>query len=450
MSPSTLEFFDIHGISDELINNGIPCYEAPLGDGRNKISFRKLKTKFPYLLSIPQIRTEEILEKWAKDSGATILRGSTLLSIQQNDTDVHVTYEKDSKKYFETSKYIVGCDGTNSLVRRLTSISSRNTVYNQSLMHGDVELLNPPKAKIFAKSTKRGMIAIFPLPENRYRLIALDHARMDVPLTKKLEVSEFSESAHSLAEKDFGIHSPLWLQRFQCQQKHAETYRLKRVLLAGDAAHTFLPAGGQGLQVGIQDSFNLAWKLAYVIKEKSPANILDTYEKERRPLIEKVMRHSIVMFRYEISNDFFSLTLKWLANKLMLIPFFQKFALNQMSGLTTNYASLKMKTDSKYSHLIGYKSGDYQVICANGTQKSLYQVLQDGKFILVQPDFEESVSEYIGSVWQQKINYVTLNDMRFTRSENVFLLRPDGFIIWAAKQLDLTSLEKILHKWLMK
>ena len=225
LSPRTLELLDMRGIAESIINNGLICNLVPLGDAEHSINLQRLDSNFPYFLNIPQIRFEEILEKLAVDHGVEIVRSATLLNFEQNEARVDVTYGKNGQSHTASARYVLGCDGAYSKVRSLANIPTKSTVFENSVMHGDVYLTHPPTPKIFARTNHRGMALVIPFRDDTYRIYIVDNKKLHVPEAIPIALSDFQESVLAIAERDFGFHSPLWLSRFRGQQKHAESYK---------------------------------------------------------------------------------------------------------------------------------------------------------------------------------------------------------------------------------
>ena len=323
--PHTLELLDMRHLAEIFIEEGLIIDQVPLGNNHSlKLNQLKNDTKFPFMLSLPQTKTEELLEQWAHNAGVEIQKGVELIQIKQDHDSVCVTLSKEGNSWEESARYVIGCDGKNSTVCSLLGIESTNIKYNKTLMHGDVKLRHLTKNNVFAKISKQGMIAAFPLPGDYYRLLVLDHQKMSLVAQRKVELEAFKESAQRLAQFDLGIEDPLWLSSFNTEQKHRSTYRLNRVFLLGDAAHTHIPAGGQGLQSAIEDAFNLGWKLASAITDSSNERLLDSYEEERRAIAKKAMIKSNWLFRYEVSNTWFSYMLRQCLGRIALIQVLQK------------------------------------------------------------------------------------------------------------------------------
>lgn len=433
LSPLTLDMFDMRGIANKFIDIGIPCHFIPIGDGKSFINFKHANTNFPFLLSINQEVTEKILEQWALDCGTKIENGVEFIDCKQSESYVHIKCKKDNKNLNYYSKYIVGCDGAYSKVRDIANISCSFYKNNKSLMHGDVKLNNPPKYGLFGKINKKGMVSVAPLNNGLYRVIIIDHNSTDTPISVPLSLKEFKNSAVSIVNQDFGMQDSQWLSRFRSQQKHAFKYQSKRIFLLGDAAHTHMPAGGQGLQVAIHDAFNLGWKLAAVINKRANSNFLRSYEKERRFINELAMRRSKIMFRYEVANSIFNRVIKWTVNKLIRINYLEHFIINDLSGLYTNYRknflNNKDSINNNYKHkMLGSYARD-ALLSVNGKIIRLYEAMRKDKFVVVDSYHNENIYQILKSKFENQIIYSTIISPKLLKNNvSSYVVRPDGVI----------------------
>ena len=258
------------------------------GHGRGWLDFSRLDTRYPYMLVIPQNRTEEHLSSWAREVGAIIERDAIVTGVRQNEDGVTVEVDGPDGSRLERADFIVGCDGVRSSVRELAGIAFQGRSYNKSLIVADVPLSNPPDPLVYARVGQRGMVSFFPFGDGMFRLIVLDHAHMNVPVSQPVTEEELRESCYAIIGDDFGLGTPLWASRYRSEQRLSDRYRLGRVLLAGDAAHTHIPSGGQGLQTGIADAMNLGWKLAAQLHGWAPPHLLDTYPSGRNNIASEI------------------------------------------------------------------------------------------------------------------------------------------------------------------
>ncbi|PWI04735.1 hypothetical protein DIZ27_43505 [Streptomyces sp. NWU339] len=283
VEPRTLELLDMRGRVGDVLAWGRECPHPPLGNEDGYLDYGLLDTPFPFSLSIPQARTEDALQAAAEKAGAVLLFGTEMTGLSQDDDGVDVELTGPEGPATVRARYVVGCDGVNSTVHDAIGVEFDGWNYDQSLMMADARLSSPPGPAEYARITRRGMAALFPFRDGTYRVIVLDREKFAVPADEPLTLEDLSESCAAILGSDIGMHNPLWLSRFRSSQRHAKTYRAGRVLLAGDAAHTHIPSGGQGLQTGIQDAFNLGWKLRAVLDGWALQGLLDSYEAERYP-----------------------------------------------------------------------------------------------------------------------------------------------------------------------
>ncbi|MFD2469322.1 FAD-dependent monooxygenase [Amycolatopsis silviterrae] len=277
MHPRTVEVLAMRGREQAFLDGGIPVPEGHFGMLPARLDFRGLDTPFPFLLAHPQVRTEELLEQHALAVGAVIRRGHRVSGLSQDEHGVTLRVNGPDGEYEITADYVVGTDGAGSTVRQAAGIAFPGTDSTVFGFLGDVDLTDPPERLGFWHN-EHGALLVAPLPGGRYRVTG--YAAADVEPT----LDSLRETAKQIAGTDFGPHSPEWLSRFGNATRLAGEYRKGRVFLAGDAAHMHFPAGGVGLNVGLQDAMNLGWKLAAVQQGWADASLLDTYHAERHPV----------------------------------------------------------------------------------------------------------------------------------------------------------------------
>lgn len=425
--PHTLELLEIRDLANILIHQGLIIEQVPLGNGRFlNLNHLNHDTKFPFMLSIPQNKTEAILEDWALEMGVEIVKGVELVDLKQDNNGVVVFVKAQDSIWKERAQYVVGCDGKNSLVRNLLGVESKEKNYDKVLMHGDVKLCGIEKNAVFAKISKEGMVAAFPLPNNYHRLLILDHKKMTRSIQKEIDLADFRESAERLAQKNLGIEDPLWLSSFNTQQKHASRYRVNRVFLLGDAAHTHIPAGGQGLQSAIEDAFNLGWKLADSLNNVLKDPLLNTYETERKQIAMKAMVKSRWLFRYEISTSIWSYILRKCMARIALIPIFQKQILRSLSGLNNYY-----KPSAGIQHyLIGRSVLNNHLYEDSRVLIEIRELLKQrtGIFLSSSGIFDCNDNDEIHHIDGLKCIHGFFYEDRNIKS---MIIRPDGVVAWA-------------------
>ncbi len=248
-----------------------------------------LDSAHAYLLGIPQPVTDRLLDRACdrtRRRGPARLR--TVAGFEQDDEGVTVELA-DGKQL--RSRYLVGCDGGRSTVRKLLGVGFPGEPTKRETLMGEMEVGVPPETLNAVIAEVRKTHKGFGAGPSGTGSIASSCPPRGCPSdrTEPPTLEEFRQQLRGIAGTDFGVHSPRWLSRFGDATRLAERYRVGRVLLAGDAAHIHPPTGGQGLNLGIQDAFNLGWKLAAQIRGWAPETLLDTYQAERHPVAEDVL-----------------------------------------------------------------------------------------------------------------------------------------------------------------
>jgi 2-polyprenyl-6-methoxyphenol hydroxylase-like FAD-dependent oxidoreductase len=292
----SLELFDDAGYADLFLSAGFPAHGAQISTGKEiiaRISLESVDSRFPYALMIPQSETERVLEERLAAHGAAVERSVELASFADKGTSVEATLKKaNGGTETLTVDWLVGCDGAHSTVRHGLDFTFEGTTLESdwALADGHIAGLEPnDRLHIFWH--RDGILAFFPIVGDRWRVVAdLGHAkdndRHDPTLT---EINALLAHRGSPA---FVMSDPIWLAAFRINERKVKDYRKGRVFLAGDAAHIHSPAGGQGMNTGMQDAFNLAWKLALVIKGSAKPALLDSYSPERTAVGDRVLRNA--------------------------------------------------------------------------------------------------------------------------------------------------------------
>ncbi|MFF0298022.1 FAD-dependent monooxygenase [Kitasatospora sp. NPDC004614] len=433
VEPRTLELLDMRGRADDVLKWGRECPHPPLGNEDGHLDYGLLDTTFPFSLSIPQTRTEEALQLAAEKAGAVLLPGTELTGLRQDDTGVEVELTGPHGPRVERARYVVGCDGVNSTVRQVIGVEYDGWHYDESLMMGDARLSNPPGPAEYARITRRGMAALFPFQDGTYRVIVLDRQKFSVPADEPLTLEDLSESCAAVLGTDIGLHSPLWLSRFRSSQRHAKRYRVGRVLLAGDAAHTHIPSGGQGLQTGIQDAFNLGWKLRAVLAGWAPEELIDSYEAERHPIAAETLRKTDLSFRFETSDSATARLMRRAAMWSMRIRPVHRLNVEHLSGLRLRYPS------GGQGRWAGRRVPDRPLASPQGP---LYGLFRDGGFVLLGTDNCPPAA----APWADRLRTGVLAEPLGGGWPRYVLVRPDGYVAWAGPVAD-DGLAAALRRW---
>jgi 2-polyprenyl-6-methoxyphenol hydroxylase-like FAD-dependent oxidoreductase len=289
----TLEVFAARGLAGGWLAEGqrIPTTHYAMLSSRLDLS--GLDSDFPFVLAMPQVRTEELLEEHAAATGVQILRGHEVTSVAADDDGVLVTADgPDGPREFRAG-YLAGCDGRRSIVRDAAGIGYEGTEDTITCVIGDVHVADPDVPPAMTLHSEAGSFYGVRIDPARHRLIGIEHATMTTARDVPLEFGEYRATIERLAGRDFGMHDPTWLTRVGSSTFQADRYREGRIVLAGDAAHVHFPMGGQGLNLGLQDAMNLGWKLAAVARGQARPDLLDSYGAERAPAGQAVIQDTL-------------------------------------------------------------------------------------------------------------------------------------------------------------
>jgi 2-polyprenyl-6-methoxyphenol hydroxylase-like FAD-dependent oxidoreductase len=290
----TLELFDRAACADLLIAGGNPAAAANIfADGHKvaRVTFDGVDSPHPYVLMIPQSDTERLLESHLESLGQSVRRGVEVTAFEDTTNGVRVSlHSADGQAETRSFGWLVGCDGAHSFVRHKLGLSFEGKTLGLDWLLADVHLSGLPVKpnEMVTYLDAEGPLVIFPISSTRYRVIACGGtSHGDHPADPTLEGMQAildRRGPSGVAATD-----PIWLSGFRINERKVASYRQGRVFLAGDAAHVHSPAGGQGMNTGMQDAFNLGWKLALVCWGTVPDALLDSYDAEREPVARKVL-----------------------------------------------------------------------------------------------------------------------------------------------------------------
>jgi 2-polyprenyl-6-methoxyphenol hydroxylase-like FAD-dependent oxidoreductase len=381
-----------------------------------------------YLLGIPQNITDRLLTERAVELGAEIRRGRALSGLSQDADGVTVDLADGTRL---RARYLVGCDGGRSTVRGLLGIGFPGEPARHEWLLGEVRVTVSPE-EMAAKSAELGSDHLrfgpTPLTEGLYRFVARakDLAKDgDTPTT----LDELRARVVELVGTDFGMHSPRSVSRFGDATRLAEHYRSGRVLLAGDAAHVHPPVGGQGLNLGLQDAFNLGWKLAAAIDGWAPRDLLDSYETERRPVADDVLSTSRAMAEL-LTPEPGTMAVRRLLSELMDLDGVNRYLVEKVSGLGIRY-------DLGTGHdLLGRRLRDVEL-----KRGHLYGLMHEGRGLLL-----DQTGELSADGWQDRVDHVVDTSAELDALDApAVLLRPDGYVAWVGD--DQHDLLDVLPRW---
>ncbi|MDV3125672.1 FAD-dependent monooxygenase [Mycobacterium sp. 21AC1] len=410
----TLELLDGRGLADELLSRGVQVHEV-VPPGGATLDLRQLPTQFAMVLIVPQSGTEHVLEARAAELGVEFRRGAKVVSLRQDADSVTVELAGGDSVQAD---YVVGCDGAHSTVRRLVGIDFVGKQYETHILLADVQLASPPSESLFARTGAEGVVLFVPFGDGWFRAIAWDRLREQEPLDEPVTLDEMRDAFRRIAGQDFGMSEMRWSSRFLSERRQARHYRSGRVFLAGDAAHVHSPLGGQGMNTGLGDAFNLGWKIAAAVRGQAPPWLLDSYESERHPVGADVLRLTDAFNQVVLSSSVARRLRVLVLGAVLRIPRTQRFLAERLSGIGIAYPRAR---DEDW--LVGRRIAD--IDCA-GTP--LYELLREGKFVLVTA----------APVDVAGCDVVRAIDKRPELPDAV-LVRPDGYVAWASERLPRSS-----------
>jgi 2-polyprenyl-6-methoxyphenol hydroxylase-like FAD-dependent oxidoreductase len=403
----TLELLDARGMADELLPKGVSVYEiAP--PGGTTVDLRELPTRLGMLLIVPQSGTEQVLQARVDDSGVPVVRGAEVVGVAQDDDGVTVTCaDGDTVR----ARYVVGCDGAHSTVRRLAGIDFVGKQYETHILLADVALSRAPEDTLTGVTNERGVVLMIPFGDGWFRAIAWDRLREQAPLKEPVTLDEIRDSFLRIAGEDYGMTGMRWSSRFLSERRQAEHYRAGRVFIAGDAAHVHSPLGGQGMNTGIGDAMNLGWKLSEAVAGSAPGWLLDSYEAERHPVGETVLRmtdafNQLVLGRSRVQR----FVQKTAVGTLTRIPRTKRMMAGFLSGIGIAYPRPRGE-----HRMVGQRMPD---VDCSGTR--LYELLRAGRFVMVTVEDVD--------VDRDDVVHAVHHDPTLPAA---VLVRPDAYVAWA-------------------
>ncbi|MFE6813649.1 FAD-dependent monooxygenase [Streptomyces sp. NPDC057677] len=415
----TLEQLDARGLADELVATGTTLGTARLF-GRLDLDLTRLPSRFNHLLVTPQYEVERLLERRAAAAGVTFRYGTELRGLHQDTDTVTAEFtDPDGTPLTLTARHLVGTDGVRSAVRTALGLPFPGGSVIRSLVLADVRLTEEPADAFSVSGSGDTFAFLAPFGDGWYRVMGWSRTRQ-VPDTEPVDLDEIREITRRALGTDLGMHDPRWISRFHSDERQVPSYRVGRVLLAGDAAHVHSPAGGQGMNTGLQDAANLSWKLTSILRGDAPdpEALLDSYQSERHPVGAAVLRTSGALVRLAMAHTPLTRAARALAARLLSVlrPASTR-AMGMISGLGIAYAP---PAGSKRP--AGRRAPDVRL-----REGRLHELLRAGEFVLITPDGEAPPLPKTAPVSPEHLVRATWTD---PARKTAVLVRPDGYIHW--------------------
>ena len=446
----TIEVLDQRGIAERFVAAGEK--HPAVGYAGIQLDLTDFPTRHNYVLGLWQSRFEPILAGWVADElGVPIERGCSVAGHVQDADGVDVDLS-DGRTL--RCRYLVGCDGGRSTVRKAAGIDFVGTDASTTWMIAEVEMDGRPEFGI--RYDPAGIQAIGPADDGtsvRVVLVDRNHESGDAPTLQELR-----DLLVGVYDTDFGLRDATWISRFSDMARQAASYRNGRVLLAGDAAHVHGPMGGQGLNTGVQDAVNLGWKLARVIGGTSPERLLDTYHAERHPVAARVLENTLAQVALSRGDDR-HLALRTAMTELLSMDAPRRHVAGMISGLDICYAPGDGDPDRHAfagqplaTHpLVGRRMPDLEVRTAAGCRR-VYGMLHDARPVLL--DLTASPEPGARS-WAADVDVVEatydgaweLPVIGDVAAPGAVLVRPDGHVAWAGEHTGSDGLAAAVAAW---
>ena len=352
---------------------------------------------------------------------------------------------------------MAGCDGAASVVRAAAEIDFAGTPDTWRTILGDVELTDPPQGPALTLNQPGGSMYMVAIGGGRYRLAVIDHATLYAPIDKPVTFGELRASALRLAGTDFGMRETpdAWLSRVGNAARQAARYRAGRVLLAGDAAHIHYPAGGQGLNLGLQDATNLGWKLAAELRGWAPPGLLDSYHAERHPVGLDVIDDSLAQCGLFANPSREGVALRDRFNAILgAHPSLGRELAVRLSGLAIRYPPASQLAGQLAGQVAGQVDGqvagqvdgqvagqrapdlDLRAVDPTGAPAAtIFGLLHSAKFVLL----SLGSAAVAAAGFAGRLDIVTAElgrDHPGWAGVRALLIRPDGYIAWSSQADD--------------
>lgn len=412
----TLEVLDARGLADGLLAGGHRAPQVSIfADAR--VDLTRLDSPYRFVLVTPQTNVDAALADYARHQGADIRRGMEVVALTQDADGVTVTARSSgaSSEFVWRAGYVVGADGAHSAVRTLLGVDFPGRTILSSLVLADVKLAAGPRGGGLTVGSTRDVLG-FLAPYDRhdpdgswYRAMVWDRHHQ-VPDDVAADRAEISGILTRAFDADLGLTDVSWTSRFHCDERQVARYRHGRVFLAGDAAHVHSPMGGQGMNTGIQDAANLAWKLDAVLAGADDT-LLDTYHAERHPIGRRVLRQSGLMARAITLHPRMARVLRnMLAPRLLRIPRIRDTVAGSFAGTGLRYPG---------AGAVGTRATQIPL-----PGDRLAELLRTPGFVFIRERGAPAVKSFGGRQAERADDGPAV------------LVRPDGYIAWAGASAD--------------
>ena len=427
----TIEILDQRGLAERFLAEGTTV--QALSFAGTPLEVADLPTRHPYTLALGQAPVERVLLGWVEELGVPVRRDAEVTGFAQDDSGVDVRLADGG---CVRTAYLVGADGGRSRVRKEAGIDFVGAEPTRSYLIAEVEVTEEIQAGM--RLDEVGVHAMNVMPEGTVGLVETERELH----TDEPTLAELADALRAYYGTDFGVHSPRWMSRFTDATRQAAAYRSGRVLIAGDAAHTHPPTGGQGIGLGLQDAVNLGWKLVQVVQGVSPERLLDSYQAERHPATARVLKNVMVQASLQRQDARTDAVRDTFAELLA-----DEGARNRLAARLTG---LDVRHDLGEGHpLLGRRMPDVDLETDDGSRRA-FELLHDGRHVLLDltdtglevgagTDRVRHVRARAADTWEVPV-------VGTVEATAALLVRPDGHVAWVSDGTA-AGLEDVLRTW---
>jgi 2-polyprenyl-6-methoxyphenol hydroxylase-like FAD-dependent oxidoreductase len=415
--PRTLEIFDMAGVVAPFLegaNRVTSVSVATQGRRLAHMRFAPEESPYPFVAMVPQDVTERLLAEELRRKGGAVEYETTFVSAFEQNGGVNVMLERKGEPINLRASFVVGCDGAHSVVRHLLNLPFEGAEYNETFMLADVEMNEAlPADELQLCPSELGPVAIFPISSTRRRIVAvIDKAEGDAPsleLVRKVIAQR--------APNGIEVRAMNWSSYFRIHRRQVARLRVGRFFIAGDAAHIHSPFGGQGMNTGLHDVWNLVWKLDFVLRGHGGEELLESYSAERRPVIKQVIRTTDLLTKaMGIPSKFAQILRDTLIPMLSRLAPFQHAFVRRLSGLGVAYRG--------------------SPIVEGAGERYFDDSLRGGKgigsrfLLLVDKDAASSARDAAGPLAE---SFRDIVELRLQPRRDATLVRPDGYVAYSGR-----------------
>ncbi|RLT27852.1 MAG: hypothetical protein DWI48_02310 [Chloroflexi bacterium] len=431
----SIEVLDQRGVAERFLSAGKTM--QAVGFALNPLDISDFPTRHPYVLALWQNHIERILAEWVTELGVRFYRSTEVVGFTQDDGGVDIELSSGDSLQ---AQYLVGCDGGRSFVRKHAGIEFPGWDPSTSFLLAEVEMTEVPPSGI-QRDAVEGLRGASLMDDGVHYRVMIEQP--PAGLSDDPTLADLSAKLIEVYGTDFGVRDAVWITRFTDMSRQAATYRQGRVLLAGDAAHIHSPAGGQGLNTGVQDAVNLGWKLAQVVRGTSPESLLDTYHAERHPVGARVLRNTMAQTALNRGDDRTMALNETIAQFLSMDEPRRRIA-GMLSALDVHY-------DLGSGHpLLGRRMPDLDVVLKDGPRR-VFSLLHEAHAVVLRFGVAGALDV---RVWGDRVRFV---DARYdgvwelpvlgaVAAPSAVLIRPDGHVAWVDEGTDV-GLREALELW---